>query len=126
MKKIGKYEFDSLQQAEEKITALGVATNDEGNEYPTHKHCVVKLGNIVITKGEYDSEGNETAAPVLSDKYHLDVLWKGLEGAEIIEDGEVVGHEDPTQPEGWAEHAVDVTDNGVHAFMGLEYNDYKF
>jgi len=124
MKKIGKYEFDSLQQAEEKITALGVATH-EGNEYPTHKHCIVKLGHIVIEKGEYNEEGEETKAPVLSDKYHLDVLWK-LQGAEIIEDGEVVGHEDPTQPEGWAEHAVDVTDNGVHAFMGLEYNDYKF
>jgi len=124
MKKIGKYEFDSLQQAEEKITALGVATS-EGNEYPTHKHCIVKLGHIVIEKGEYNEEGEETKAPVLSDKYHLDVLWK-LQGAEIIEDGEVVGHEDPTQPEGWAEHAVDVTDNGVHAFMGLEYNDYKF
>jgi len=124
MKKIGKYEFDSLQQAEEKITALGVATS-EGNEYPTHKHCIVKLGHIVIEKGEYNEEGEETKAPVLSDKYHLDVLWK-LQGAEIIEDGEVVGHEDPTQPEGWAEHAVDVTGNGVHAFMGLEYNDYKF
>ena len=125
MKKIGKYEFDSLQQAEEKITALGVATNDEGTQHPTHKHCIVKLGHIVIEKGEYNEEGEETKAPVLSDKYHIDVLWK-LQGAEIIEDGEVVGHEDPTQPEGWTEHAVDVTDNGVHAFMGLEYNDYKF
>jgi len=114
MKKIGKYEFDSLQQAEEKITALGEVN-----------HCIVKLGHITIEKGEYNEEGEETKVPVLSDKYHLDVLWK-LQGAEIIEDGEVVGHEDPTQPEGWGEHAVDVTGNGVHAFMGLEYNDYKF
>jgi len=52
MKKIGKYEFDGLQQAEEKITALGEVN-----------HCIVKLGHIVIEKGEYNEEGEETKAP---------------------------------------------------------------
>ena len=48
---------------------------DSGNDYPTHSHSLVALGNIVVTPGEYDEEGNETKAPVLSDKYHVDVMW---------------------------------------------------
>ena len=108
MNKIGKYEFDSLEQAENKITALGVATDDDGNTYPTHKHCVVKLGNIVLEQGEYNEDGEETKAPVLSDKYHLDVLWKDLE------------------PVDWTENRVLVEGNGVHSFMGLDYQEYKF
>ena len=29
----------------------GVATDDEGNEYPTHGHAIVKLGHIVLEQG---------------------------------------------------------------------------
>ena len=76
MIKIAKYEFDSREQAETKIDALGTATDEDGNEYPTHKSTIVQLGNIVLEQGEYDEEGEETVAPVLSDKWHLDVLWK--------------------------------------------------
>jgi len=36
--KIGKYEFDSLEQANSKINALG----------EEHNHTIVKLGNIVL------------------------------------------------------------------------------
>ena len=68
---IGKYEFKDQKTAEAKIKGLGVATDEDGNEYPTHKHSIVKLGYIVLERGEYDSEGNETKAPVLSSKYHL-------------------------------------------------------
>jgi len=121
MNKIGKYEFDSLEQAEDKITALGIATDDDGNTYPTHKHCIVKLGYIVLEQGEYNEEGEEVKAPVLSDKYHLDVLWKGLEPVDA--EAETL---DYTHPEGWANYAVEIEDNGVHAFMGLDYADYKF
>ena len=35
--KIGKYEFDSREAAQTKIDALGTATDEDGNEYPTHK-----------------------------------------------------------------------------------------
>ena len=73
MAKIGKYAFDSQAQAESKIEALGV--NEDG--YPTHKHSIVKLGNIVLTQGTYDEEGKELTAPVLSSTYHVDVLWDG-------------------------------------------------
>jgi len=45
--------------------------------YGEGTHAVVYLGNIVLEKGEYDSEGNETKAPVLSDKYHADIMVEG-------------------------------------------------
>ena len=117
MIKIAKYEFDSKEQAETKINALGTATDENGNEYPTHKSTIVHLGNIVLEQGEYDEEGNETVAPVLSDKWHVDVLWKDLEADE---DG-VIDH-----PYGWKSYAVDIDGDGVHSFLGLSYNAHKF
>lgn len=66
-----KYEFNTQQEAQQMIDALGV--DDEGN--PTHKHSIVHLGNIVLEQGEYDADGNEITAPVISNKYHIDVLW---------------------------------------------------
>ena len=71
---VSKYEFNSQEQAETKINAL--PSDDDGN--PTHKHTIVKLGNIVVTEGQYDENGEETVAPVLSDSYHVDVLWKDI------------------------------------------------
>ena len=35
--KIGKYAFVDKAQADSKIEALGVATDEDGNNYPTHK-----------------------------------------------------------------------------------------
>ena len=125
MKKIGKYEFANKAQADTAITALGVGTDEEGNSYPTHGHTIARLGNIVTTPGVYDEEGEETTAPVLSSGYHVDVLWKGLVGADIVVDGEITGQEAVTHPEGWGDAAVDVTGDGVHGFMGLDYGYYK-
>ena len=65
--RIAKYEFDSREQAQSKIDALGTATDEDGNEYPTHKSTIVHLGNIVLEQGEYDEEGEEVTAPVLSE-----------------------------------------------------------
>ena len=117
MIKIAKYAFSNKEQAETKIQGLGVATDEDGNEYPTHKHTIVHLGNIVLQQGEYDEEGNEVVAPVLSDKWHVDVLWKDLEADE---DG-VIDH-----PYGWKSYAVDIDGDGVHSFLGLSYNSHKF
>ena len=117
MIRIAKYEFLNKEQAETKINALGTATDEDGNEYPTHKHTIVHLGNIVEQQGQYDEEGNEVVAPVLSDKWHVDVLWKDLEADE---DG-VIDH-----PYGWKSYAVDIDGDGVHSFLGLSYNSYKF
>ena len=109
MIRIAKYEFDSREQAETKINSLGTAIDEEGNEYPTHKHTIVHLGHIVQQQGQYDEDGNETVAPVLSSKYHVDVLWKGIDD----------------HPYGWKSYAVDVSGNGVHSFLGLNYDSYK-
>jgi len=68
-----KYQFGSKSAASAKINALGL--DDDGS--PTHSHSIVRLGHIVTTKGTYDEEGNELTAPVLSDSYHVDVLWNG-------------------------------------------------
>ena len=78
MRKFRKYEFGSQSAATTKINALGV--DEEGN--PTHSHSIVRLGHIVLTDGEYDEDGNETTAPVLSENYHVDVLWQGEPVAE--------------------------------------------
>lgn len=110
MIRIAKYEFDSKEQAETKINALGTAEDENGNEYPTHKHTIVHLGHIVEQQGQYDEDGNETVAPVLSSKYHVDVLWKGIDD----------------HPYGWKSYAVDIDGDGVHSFLGLSYNSYKF
>ena len=115
--KIGKYEFNSKQQAQEKIDALGTATDENGNEYPTHKNTIVQLGNIVLEQGEYDEQGEEITAPILSDKWHVDVAW---DNSEITsEDGEV------EHPYGWKSYAVDIEGDGVHSFFGLSYESLK-
>ena len=117
--KISKYEFDSQEQAETKIAALPHATDEDGNDYATHSHTIVKLGFITLEKGEYDAEGKETKAPVLSDKYSVDVLWKDLE--ETNEDGNVtIDH-----PHGWKSKAVSLSTEGVHGFFGVLYQDNK-
>ena len=118
MIKIGKYAFKDKSTSDAKITALGV--DDEGNA--TYGHAIVKLGHIVLEQGEYDAEGNEIKAPVLSDKYHLDVAWKIQD--TIDEEGNVTKAE---HPYGWKSSAVAIADgNGVHSFYGVDYQKFKF
>jgi len=99
MFKIGKYEFDSLEQANTKINALG----------EEHNHTVVRLGNIVLEQGEYDEEGNVTKEPVYSTKYSVDAMWIGLE----------------KHPYGWGTKAIEIESEGVHGFAGVSYQDNK-
>lgn len=109
--KIGKYEFADKSVCEKKIKSLGVNTDEDGNEYPTHGHTIVKLGHIVLEQGEYDEEGNQTKAPLLSEKYHLDVLWVGID----------------KHPYGWASAYVqNIEGQGLHSFLGLDYKKFKF
>ena len=131
--RISKYEFNSKEQAQEKIDALGTATDENGNEYPTHKSTIVQLGNIVLEQGEYDEEGEEITAPVLSDKWHLDVAWSDSdittveEEAVLDEEGMVVTPEvvSVNHPYGWKSYAVDIEGDGVHSFFGLSYESLK-
>ena len=132
--KIGKYQFDSRDAAILKINALGIETDENGNEYPTHKSTIVQLGNIVLEQGEYDEEGEEITAPVLSDKWHLDVAWSDAEittveeEAVLDEEGMIVTPEvvSVDHPYGWKSYAVDIEGDGVHSFFGLSYDALKF
>ena len=131
--RISKYEFNSKEQAQEKIDALGTATDENGNEYPTHKSTIVQLGNIVLEQGEYDEDGEEVTAPVLSDKWHLDVAWSDSEittvekEAVLDEEGMILTPEvvSVNHPYGWKSYAVEIEGDGVHSFFGLSYNELK-
>jgi len=117
--KVSKYEFADEASALAKINALPSVKDEEGNDVPAHNHTIVKLGNIVIEQGEYDEDGEEVKAPVLSNKYHVDVLWKNLE--EVDEEGNVsVDH-----PYGWKSFALDLDNEGMHGFMGVSYLENK-
>ena len=98
--KIGwKYEFDSLEQANTKINALG----------EEHNHTIVKIGNIVLEQGEYDDDGNVIVEPVYSTKYSVDAMWIGIE----------------SHPYGWATRSIDIDSEGVHKFAGVNYQENK-
>ena len=109
MMKLGKYAFNSKEQADEKIKALGVELNEDGVEVPTHPHAIIHLGFLVITDGIYDDEGNEVTAPTFSDKYSVDTGW-----VDITE-----------HPEGWADFYVEVNGNGAHSISGINYQENK-
>ena len=114
-----KYAFASKEDAISKIQALG----------EEHSHLIVELGYIVKVAGEYDEEGNELVAPILSDKYSLDVLWTQKEITNILseavysEEGELISAEvsEVTFPEGWVEFEVYPEGNGVHTFAGWSF-----
>ena len=106
---IGKYEFNNEEQANKKIKALGVKTNEEGIENPTHTHAVVTLGHVILEEGTYDDEGEVITEPVLSEKFHVDVMWEGLDA----------------HPYGWSSYAVTPSDEGLHTFLGIDYQEYK-
>ena len=104
---IGKYEFNSEEQAKEKIEALGMET-EEGYK-PNNIDTIVELGFLVITPATYDDDGNMITPPVYSDKYHVDVLWQGVD----------------SHPYGWATYSVNLNNEGVHSFFGVKYLDNK-
>ena len=97
---IAKYEFNSKEQAETKIDALGTETN----------HAIVTLGHIVLESAIVDDNGEVITEPVLSTGYHLDVMWRGL----------------TDHPYGWKSYNVDLTNEGSHSFFGVSYLENKF
>ena len=101
-----KYEFDSQDQAESKIAALPHETDEDGNEYPTHSHTVVKLGYLPIVEPTFDDEGNIVTEGEYSTKYSVDVLWSELDES----------------PYGWKSYEISVEGNGVHTFAGWSFN----
>ena len=63
-------------------------TDEDGNEIPSHRHTVVKLGYLWTTEPTYNEEGEVETEGVASDMYSVDVLWKASEITEVDEDGE--------------------------------------
>lgn len=102
---IGKYEFNSKEQAKEKIKALGFGIDEDGNEYPTHNHSIVELGYLVVKQGVYDDELKEIEPPIFSKKYSVDVLWQGID----------------SHPYGWVSYSIDLNEEGAHSFFGVSY-----
>ena len=65
-----KYEFVDEAAAD---AAIDLLRDEEGNL----TEAVVKLGYLTIEPAEYDEEGNETKAAVVSNVYAVDVWWSG-------------------------------------------------
>ena len=101
-----KYEFNSQEQAEDKIAALPHITDDlTGESCLEANHTIVKLGYLVTNTPEWDEEGNAIVEPIYSDKYSVDVLWQGLDES----------------PYGWKSYEIEVEGNGVHSFLGRNF-----
>lgn len=113
---IGKYAFTSEEQAKSKIKALGVSTDEEGNEYPTHEHTIVELGLEQLSESIYSEEGELLHEAIYGTDYLVDALWYNLEKEE---DGSI------NHPYGWATYSVNVSGEGIHGFLGLKYQDLK-
>jgi|TARA_R110000765_G_scaffold4249_1_gene13497 hypothetical protein len=65
-----RYEFNDKEQAESKILS------QEGVNA-----TFIKLNKFILTEGVYDNEGVELTAPILSEGYALDVLWRDLDAS---------------------------------------------
>jgi hypothetical protein len=65
-----RYQFNDKEQAEEKIAKL-----EDINA------AFIKLDKFVMTEGTYDSEGVEITAPVMSEGYAVDVLWRDIDAS---------------------------------------------
>lgn len=114
---VKKYEFPNEAKADEYIRDLGVAKDENGNEYPTHNNGIVKLGFITLEHGEYDDEGNETKAPVLADKYSVDVFWR-----DSVRPIDPETEEEGSLPlDAWTDYEIVLDNEGVHSFYGLKY-----
>lgn len=121
--KIGKYAFDSQSQADSKIEALGVETDENGLTNPTHEHFIVVLGNIILEHPTYEN-GAEVTPIRVSEKWHVDVLWDLSDSYDAEGNLVLVDH-----PHGWKTYSVNLTEEdeeGTHAFSGLSYHDFKF
>tara|TARA_R110000824_G_C14847246_1_gene639714 strand:+ start:321 stop:605 length:285 start_codon:yes stop_codon:yes gene_type:complete len=68
-----RYEFNDKAQAESKIDAF---YNEDGEL--TIDAAFIRLDKFVMTEGTYDEDGVELTAPVFSEGYALDVLWRDL------------------------------------------------
>jgi len=106
---IGKYEFNSKEQAESKIEALHTE-DEEGNLIPNFKFAVIQIGHLTLEDGVYDEDGEVITPAVMDTKWHVDALWHNLED----------------HPYGWKTYSIDIDSEGLHGFLGINYLDHKF
>lgn len=112
MRLFKKYEFNSKEQAEEKIEGLGTSVDElTGEEFPSHNHAIVHLGHLIVQEGVYetDEQGEliEIEAPIISSMYSVDALFDGLDKS----------------PYGWKTYEIELEGNGSHTFSGLNYTN---
>lgn len=105
MKLFKKYEFNSQEQAEQKIADLPHIEVD-GESYLEGNHTIVKLGYLWIEEPVYNEDLEIETEGIQSDKYSIDVLWDGLSES----------------PYGWKSYEISVEGNGVHTFAGRSFN----
>lgn len=103
---VKKYEFENESIVDSLIINLGVETDDDGNEFPTHQNAIVKIGYFIVTDGEIDDDGNEITPPVLYDKFCVDVFWQDENDSAIAD---------------WSAYEITIQDEGVHQFAGVNY-----
>ena len=114
-----KYEFDDRETAESRIQALYESVEEtDTSEF----HHISELGYSILDYGEavLNDEGEyDIVRPlVVSDKYHVDVLWIKN---RLINDSGVVSY-----PYGWKSKEIDFAEgNGLHTFMGADYQEMK-
>jgi hypothetical protein len=92
-----KYEFANQASWLEKKATIWAEESGYSNCH------VVELGDIVLTPGTYDEEGNVVTPPVTSGKFAVDILWNEEEDSSF------------TSFQVWP------SPTGVHTFAGLEY-----
>lgn len=113
MKIYKKYTFNTQEEIDNLIDQLGY-TEKGGVKYPAHRHTIVKLGLLTLEPGVYDEDENLITPPVISNKYAVDILWKGL---PTDEEGNTI------YPSGWEENVLTGRDSYLHGFYGLTYNE---
>ena len=98
MPNVYKLEYRTKSALETALLSKGILQlNEEGEQIKAEgTHAIVYLGNIVLEAGEYDSQGNETKAPVISNKYHADIMtdeeFDFGANEVVIADGEPQAH----------------------------------
>lgn len=107
---IGKYKFNSKEQAQEKIEDLGSAIDEDGNIYKTHNHFAKEIGFEVLSNAVVNDLGEVIEDAIIGECYLVDVIWQGLDD----------------HPADWLEYSVEVPNEGIHGFLGLSYQELKF
>ena len=103
---VKKYEFENESIVDSLITNLGAETDDDVIEYPTHENHIVKIGFFMEIPPVFDDKGNEIKAPILYDKFCVDVLWRDENDSAIAD---------------WSAYEITIQDEGVHKFAGINY-----